>query len=187
MSLWWTLNRRCWKVGAINEHICLLLKLIFPCFSWNLLFKVIHRMSRVLPCNSKQIWAMIFQISINFLSVFNNIIQSIFPPYKKWSFLAYMLKYFKLSWRFFLCLLLPYFGVGFFNLFLLKCYSFFCFYFIFPCILLQLLVCCSLSLCGPMAAYVNPHGYIHETLTVYKACNLSLSGRPSTEHSWFPG
>ncbi|XP_015496659.1 protein cereblon isoform X3 [Parus major] len=45
----------------------------------------------------------------------------------------------------------------------------------------------SLSLCGPMAAYVNPHGYIHETLTVYKACNLSLSGRPSTEHSWFPG
>lgn len=38
-----------------------------------------------------------------------------------------------------------------------------------------------------MAAYVNPHGYIHETLTVYKASNLSLSGRPSTEHSWFPG
>uniref|UniRef100_A0A8D0L9Y0 Protein cereblon n=1 Tax=Sphenodon punctatus TaxID=8508 RepID=A0A8D0L9Y0_SPHPU len=45
----------------------------------------------------------------------------------------------------------------------------------------------SLSLCGPMAAYVNPHGYVHETLTVYKACNLSLNGRPSTEHSWFPG
>ncbi|KAI1234579.1 hypothetical protein IHE44_0003637 [Lamprotornis superbus] len=45
----------------------------------------------------------------------------------------------------------------------------------------------SLSLCGPMAAYVNPHGYIHETLTVYKASNLSLNGRPSTEHSWFPG
>ncbi|KAF7250004.1 Protein cereblon [Varanus komodoensis] len=45
----------------------------------------------------------------------------------------------------------------------------------------------SLSLCGPMAAYVNPHGYVHETLTVYKACNLNLSGRSSTEHSWFPG
>ncbi|XP_075570489.1 protein cereblon isoform X3 [Pelecanus crispus] len=45
----------------------------------------------------------------------------------------------------------------------------------------------SLSLCGPMAAYVNPHGYIHETLTVYKACNLNLNGRPSTDHSWFPG
>ncbi|KAG8436081.1 hypothetical protein GDO86_007256 [Hymenochirus boettgeri] len=45
----------------------------------------------------------------------------------------------------------------------------------------------SLSLCGPMAAYVNPHGYVHETLTVYKAFNVSLVGRPSTENSWFPG
>ncbi|XP_020824110.1 protein cereblon isoform X3 [Phascolarctos cinereus] len=45
----------------------------------------------------------------------------------------------------------------------------------------------SLSLCGPMAAYVNPHGYVHETLTVYKASNLNLIGRSSTEHSWFPG
>ncbi|CAN9511671.1 unnamed protein product [Ophioblennius macclurei] len=45
----------------------------------------------------------------------------------------------------------------------------------------------SLSLNGPMAAYVNPHGYVHETLTVYKANNLSLVGRPSTLHSWFPG
>lgn len=46
---------------------------------------------------------------------------------------------------------------------------------------------CSLSLYGPMAAYVNPHGYVHETLTVYKANNLNLVGRPSTLHSWFPG
>lgn len=38
-----------------------------------------------------------------------------------------------------------------------------------------------------MAAYVNPHGYVHETLTVYKASNLNLMGRPSTQHSWFPG
>ncbi|XP_056316236.1 protein cereblon [Danio aesculapii] len=45
----------------------------------------------------------------------------------------------------------------------------------------------SLSLYGPMAAYVNPHGYVHETLTVYKASNLNLIGRPSTLHSWFPG
>ncbi|XP_053325168.1 protein cereblon [Spea bombifrons] len=45
----------------------------------------------------------------------------------------------------------------------------------------------SLSLSGPMAAYVNPHGYVHETLTVYRANNLSLVGRPSTENSWFPG
>ncbi|XP_062853996.1 protein cereblon [Trichomycterus rosablanca] len=45
----------------------------------------------------------------------------------------------------------------------------------------------SLSLYGPMAVYVNPHGYVHETLTVYKANNLNLIGRPSTLHSWFPG
>ncbi|KAJ8409389.1 hypothetical protein AAFF_G00235870 [Aldrovandia affinis] len=45
----------------------------------------------------------------------------------------------------------------------------------------------SLSLYGPMAAYVNPHGYVHETLTVYKASSLNLIGRPSTLHSWFPG
>ncbi|CAG06776.1 unnamed protein product [Tetraodon nigroviridis] len=45
----------------------------------------------------------------------------------------------------------------------------------------------SLSLYGPMAAYVNPHGYVHETLTVYKANNLNLIGRSSTLHSWFPG
>uniref|UniRef100_A0A4W5R2I8 Protein cereblon n=1 Tax=Hucho hucho TaxID=62062 RepID=A0A4W5R2I8_9TELE len=44
-----------------------------------------------------------------------------------------------------------------------------------------------LSLYGPMAAYVNPHGYVHETLTVYNASNLNLVGRPSTLHSWFPG
>ncbi|XP_063282725.1 protein cereblon isoform X2 [Pelobates fuscus] len=45
----------------------------------------------------------------------------------------------------------------------------------------------SLSLCGPMAAYVNPHGYVHETLTVYRAFNLTLVGRASTENTWFPG
>jgi len=40
---------------------------------------------------------------------------------------------------------------------------------------------------GPKAAYVNPGGVLHETLTVYKARNLSLLGTPSTEYSWFPG
>ncbi|XP_033122255.1 protein cereblon-like isoform X2 [Anneissia japonica] len=44
-----------------------------------------------------------------------------------------------------------------------------------------------MSLDGPMAAYVNPGGYIHETLTLYRAQNLNLIGRPSTENSWFPG
>ncbi|XP_054752351.2 protein cereblon-like isoform X1 [Lytechinus pictus] len=44
-----------------------------------------------------------------------------------------------------------------------------------------------MSLDGPMAAYVNPGGYVHETLTVYRAQNLNLIGRPSKENSWFPG
>ena len=44
-----------------------------------------------------------------------------------------------------------------------------------------------MSIHGFMSAYVNPNGHVHETLTVYKAKNLSLIGRPSTEFSWFPG
>nr|XP_047127111.1 protein cereblon isoform X1 [Hydra vulgaris] len=40
---------------------------------------------------------------------------------------------------------------------------------------------------SPMAAYVNSYGYVHETATFYKASNISLTGRPSTEYSWFPG
>ena len=45
----------------------------------------------------------------------------------------------------------------------------------------------SMSSEGPQGAYVNPGGYVHETLTLYKAKNLSLIGAPSTEYSWFPG
>lgn len=45
----------------------------------------------------------------------------------------------------------------------------------------------SMSLEGPLAAYVNPGGYVHETITVYKAKGLTLMGDPSTENSWFPG
>ncbi|XP_076813095.1 protein cereblon-like isoform X1 [Clavelina lepadiformis] len=45
----------------------------------------------------------------------------------------------------------------------------------------------SMSTSGPMAAYVNPGGAIHETLTLYKASGLSYRGRKSTEFSWFPG
>ncbi|XP_077862766.1 protein cereblon-like [Saccoglossus kowalevskii] len=45
----------------------------------------------------------------------------------------------------------------------------------------------SISLDGPMAAYVNPGGYVHETFTLYRASGLNLMGRPSEENSWFPG
>ncbi|XP_048740703.2 protein cereblon-like [Ostrea edulis] len=45
----------------------------------------------------------------------------------------------------------------------------------------------SLSVEGPLGAYVNPQGYVHETMTLYKAQNLQLVGGPTKEHSWFPG
>ncbi|CAF0745933.1 unnamed protein product [Adineta steineri] len=38
-----------------------------------------------------------------------------------------------------------------------------------------------------MAAYVNPSGHIHETLTVLQAKNIRLLGQEVAEHSWFPG
>ncbi|KAG8086140.1 hypothetical protein GUJ93_ZPchr0010g9420 [Zizania palustris] len=40
---------------------------------------------------------------------------------------------------------------------------------------------------GPLGAYVNPHGFVHETITVSRATGLALDGNPSTIHSWFPG
>ena len=45
------------------------------------------------------------------------------------------------------------------------------------------------SMCkeGPQGSYVNPGGYVHETLTLYKVKNILYIGQPSTEYSWFPG
>ncbi|GAU14261.1 hypothetical protein TSUD_308210 [Trifolium subterraneum] len=40
---------------------------------------------------------------------------------------------------------------------------------------------------GPLGAYVNPGGYVHEIMTLYKANDLSLVGHADTEYSWFPG
>jgi len=43
---------------------------------------------------------------------------------------------------------------------------------------------------GTIGAYVNPHGVIHQTLTISKvlcADVVHLSGSPSAEDSWFPG
>ena len=45
----------------------------------------------------------------------------------------------------------------------------------------------SMSSEGPQGAYVNPGGYVHETLTLYKTKNLKLVGESSTQYSWFPG
>jgi len=40
---------------------------------------------------------------------------------------------------------------------------------------------------GLIEAYVNPHGQIHETLTVLQATNIRLLGQEVAEHSCFPG
>ncbi|XP_050419400.1 protein cereblon [Patella vulgata] len=45
----------------------------------------------------------------------------------------------------------------------------------------------SMAVEGPMGAFVNPAGHVHETLTIYNVQNIQLIGRSSTEHSWFPG
>ena len=44
-----------------------------------------------------------------------------------------------------------------------------------------------MSVDGPVAAYVNPGGYVHDTLTTKQAENLRSRGPSSTEYSWFPG
>ncbi|XP_024376542.1 uncharacterized protein [Physcomitrium patens] len=40
---------------------------------------------------------------------------------------------------------------------------------------------------GPISAFVNAHGYVHETLTLQRASRLVLAGQPQTANSWFPG
>lgn len=40
---------------------------------------------------------------------------------------------------------------------------------------------------GAIGAYVNAHGYVHETLTMSCARNMRIKGAPQTENSWFPG
>ena len=42
----------------------------------------------------------------------------------------------------------------------------------------------SMSKEGPQGAFVNPGGHVHETLTLYRAKNLRLVGRPSTEYRY---
>ena len=40
---------------------------------------------------------------------------------------------------------------------------------------------------GPLGAYVNPSGHVHEIMTLYRANGLALIGVPDKEYSWFPG
>ncbi|BES92127.1 protein cereblon homolog [Nesidiocoris tenuis] len=40
---------------------------------------------------------------------------------------------------------------------------------------------------GAQSTYVNPGGFVHDTVTLLKASHLSLISHPSAEFSWFPG
>lgn len=40
---------------------------------------------------------------------------------------------------------------------------------------------------GPLGAYVNSSGYVHEITTLCKAKGLALIGAAVTKYSWFPG
>jgi len=40
---------------------------------------------------------------------------------------------------------------------------------------------------GPSASYVNPNGYLHETITLYNVLDVSSQGVPTVQDSWFPG
>uniref|UniRef100_A0A7N0T4U8 Protein cereblon n=1 Tax=Kalanchoe fedtschenkoi TaxID=63787 RepID=A0A7N0T4U8_KALFE len=40
---------------------------------------------------------------------------------------------------------------------------------------------------GPLGAYVNPGGYVHEIMTLLKSNGLALIGPAVKEYSWFPG
>ncbi|KAL0711730.1 hypothetical protein Bca4012_018708 [Brassica carinata] len=40
---------------------------------------------------------------------------------------------------------------------------------------------------GPLGAYVNPQGHVHEIMTFHKANDIALRGRPVLKDSWFPG
>ena len=40
---------------------------------------------------------------------------------------------------------------------------------------------------GATGAFVNPHGYAHDMLTVREARNVLVEGRPTRESSWFQG
>jgi cereblon len=45
----------------------------------------------------------------------------------------------------------------------------------------------SMSEEGSVGTFVNPHGYIHQMVTLRKTRNIRLVGYPCTEDSWFPG
>ena len=44
-----------------------------------------------------------------------------------------------------------------------------------------------MSAAGAAQAFVNPHGFLHEIVTVRYAENLLVGDAPTTEFTWYPG
>jgi cereblon len=44
-----------------------------------------------------------------------------------------------------------------------------------------------MSLSGLVGTYVNPAGFVHETITIRKAQGLLAFGKPTEKETWFPG
>ena len=40
---------------------------------------------------------------------------------------------------------------------------------------------------GPLGAYANPGGYVHEVITLTRTDGIAVTGPPTKEYSWFPG
>ena len=40
---------------------------------------------------------------------------------------------------------------------------------------------------GPLGAFANPNGYVHEVITLTKTDGIAVTGPPVKEYSWFPG
>jgi cereblon len=40
---------------------------------------------------------------------------------------------------------------------------------------------------GSAQTFLNPHGFVHEVVTVRWAENLEVAGSPTTEFTWYPG
>jgi len=40
---------------------------------------------------------------------------------------------------------------------------------------------------GAAQAFLNPHGFIHEVVTVRRVENVTLTGAPTTDFTWYPG
>ncbi len=40
---------------------------------------------------------------------------------------------------------------------------------------------------GEAQTFLNPHGFLHEVVTVRWTQNLAVAGPPTTEFTWYPG